>query len=340
MKLFKRRATGGNGGRAAPSLGAGPPAGGDAPAVADWPATPVDARLSPEALAGMMAAVGLGPAAGEVLLRGARPAVRFAVRPGPTDPVRSVGLSRFGGSPDLPDDVEWPVWTPPGGDGSPRPLSFFTQIALAGLAAGTDLPLPDHGLLLFFCDFDNEDDEGILGLYADEHEGSRVLHVPTSGLRRRHGPTGTHTYPESPLLPVLATTVPEADDLALDDDGWEALDALNQEMEQHVRVRVPDGWRVDGRQQLGGHARFIQHPVEQEALQAAAGVYRRDSGFDQVLWAQVKAEAAHWRLLFQLDSDDDLDVMWGDVGTLYWVARFDHLAEAAWDQVWFNFQCS
>jgi uncharacterized protein YwqG len=39
------------------------------------------------------------------------------------------------------------------------------------------------------------------------------------------------------------------------------------------------------------------------------------------------ADAANWRLLLQLDSDDDAGMMWGDIGRLYfWIHEKDALA--------------
>jgi uncharacterized protein YwqG len=63
-------------------------------------------------------------------------------------------------------------------------------------------------------------------------------------------------------------------------------------------------------------------------------------GGDSVRWYDVADQAAGWRLLFQLDSDADLGLLWGDAGTLYWAAPRSALAERAWTDVWFTFQCS
>lgn len=44
-----------------------------------------------------------------------------------------------------------------------------------------------------------------------------------------------------------------------------------------------------------------------------------------------------WVLLFQVDSYDD--VLWGDVGTLYWLARTDDLAHGDLSNTQFVMQC-
>jgi uncharacterized protein YwqG len=46
-----------------------------------------------------------------------------------------------------------------------------------------------------------------------------------------------------------------------------------------------------------------------------------------------------WLLLLQLDSDDPIDVMWGDGGMLYFWIRRDDLANRRFDKTWMTLQC-
>lgn len=304
----------------------------------------IDARLSDDELARMLA--GLPARHAATLVNGTRPAVRFAVSTEPLEAPVPVGITRFGGEPDLPADVAWPTWVHPGRSGRSRPLSFFVQIDLSSVAGGTDLALPADGLLLFFCDL-GPDGRGTWGLHHDEHAGSRVLHVPAAGLRRRVAPAGTHSYQENLLRPVLVTTTPdvlalgrlEEDDGPEDDLDYVTYDQFDRRVEDHILRAMPAGWVPSGRHQLGGHPRAIQLTVEARCLQAASNIVRRDGSLDLATWDRVKDQADQWRLLFQLDSDYLLSAMWGDAGTLYWAAHRDHLRSHRWDQVWFTFQC-
>jgi uncharacterized protein YwqG len=54
----------------------------------------------------------------------------------------------------------------------------------------------------------------------------------------------------------------------------------------------------------------------------------------------LKAGAADWMLLLQLDTDEDgPGWMWGDAGCLYFWLRRQDLAERRFDRVWAVLQC-
>jgi hypothetical protein len=66
---------------------------------------------------------------------------------------------------------------------------------------------------------------------------------------------------------------------------------------------------------------MVQHLLGDECVQASHDIYQRGSGFDHVRWDEVKHETEQWQLLLQLDSDDTLDVIYGDARRLYWAMR-------------------
>ncbi len=46
-----------------------------------------------------------------------------------------------------------------------------------------------------------------------------------------------------------------------------------------------------------------------------------------------------WRLLFQVDSDGNMNIDWGDVGVVYFWIRKQDLANRNFDNVWTIMQC-
>ena len=54
---------------------------------------------------------------------------------------------------------------------------------------------------------------------------------------------------------------------------------------------------------------------------------------------EIKQKRNDMVLLFQMDSDDDLDVMWGDAGMLYFCIDKIDLQNERFDQTKFTLQC-
>jgi uncharacterized protein (TIGR02996 family) len=116
----------------------------------------------------------------EALLVLARPALNITTQPA-DDQEFPLGVSKFGGLPDLPSDVAWPTWRE-------QPMGFLGQINLAELAGvQAHRELPPQGLLSFFH-YDNPDE---FDFFIDHPEQPwwRVVYTPaTERLRRRRPP--------------------------------------------------------------------------------------------------------------------------------------------------------
>ena len=82
---------------------------------------------------------------------------------------------------------------------------------------------------------------------------------------------------------------------------------------------------------LGGWAAPVQGPVELEAAETRL----RRARFDKL----HHAEAARWRPLLQIDSDDAAGTSWGDEGCLYWLVRTDGRAVPTEEDIAFTWQC-
>jgi uncharacterized protein YwqG len=245
-------------------------------------------------------------------------------------PARGAPSTRLGGAPELAAGVEWPRW-------KGAPLAFVAQIALRDLAGATlDIDLPSDGLLSFFYDaeqsawgFDPADEGAFRVLYAPPDAPLRSVEPP------RELPEGA-TFPAVALSPVPSYSLPTGrragELLSLSNDERDAYWGLLDTLAQAVGGAM---------HQIGGHAAPIQEDMELECQLVTHGLYCGDpSGYQDPRAAALASGAQDWRLVLQVDSDDDAGMMWGDVGMLYFWMREEDMAARGFDRAWMIFQCS
>ena len=238
--------------------------------------------------------------------------------------------SRIGGVPDLPDDFQWPRW-------KNAPLAFLAQIDLAEIGQQSVLPdLPKHGLLHVFYDqeqstwgFDPEDKRSWRVIYSDDGAGFRRTDPPVGVSRQGR-------YREKRVEFREVTTYPSLDRLSeqpiqMSDETWDELD--NHQARDFAGLP---------RHQLGGLPNPVQGDnMELECQLASSGVnVGGPSGFASPEAKVLESGAADWVLLLQLDTDDDADMMWGDVGALYFWIRDEDLKARKFSECWMVLQCS
>lgn len=221
-----------------------------------------------------------------------------------------LGSSKIGGSPDLPAGWEFPRY----GDDY---LTFMLQVNLSEAKSyDKDNMLPEHGILYLFYEaleqpwgFDG--DEGCFKvLYYDGDLG---------GLERKKSPSSRVEFVAFPAFQLSFETIvtlpesPENLDFA-DEEEEENYFNFRQEL---VQPEDEDGKVMPAHYMLG-EPMSIQNDVFEELF---------EDGKDPVL-------------LFQIDSDEeDMEVMWGDSGMLYFCMEKEDLMEKRFDRVRFTLQC-
>jgi len=93
--------------------------------------------------------------------------------------------------------------------------------------------------------------------------------------------------------------------------------------------------------QVAGYPSPVQgDDMELECQLVTHGLYCGDpSGYQDPRAVSLRDGAKDWRLLFQFDSDDELDVMWGDAGTLYYWVEREAAARGDFSNAWLILQC-
>lgn len=249
------------------------------------------------------------------------------------------GRSRLGGLPELPSGSTWPEH-----DG--RPLMFAARVDLDELAAvladDDRQGLPASGDLWLFTD--------ALGLawgFRPEDRGSFVL-VHTEGENPPiDAPTGRDedgdpfdtAVTSRPCRLVPELVLPDA----FEDGVRELLDDEARfdayaDLDEQLNARWFDG---APRHRILGRPTLVQQPMELEAQLASNGIdVGGPEGYASAEAERLKAGAADWTLVAQIDSDDDTGFMWGDVGIVFWWMRREDVAAGRWEGVWGILQCS
>jgi len=293
---------------------------------------------------------GLDPALAKRWSGHARPGVKLIASSAEDMDDTEVGISKFGGRPDLPVDVPWPMRSayaparaalefPGSRAGEERPLAFLAQIDLRDVAkVGCDLPLQDSGLLLFFYDAETQP----WGFDPLDAPGTLVLHVrPGTPTQRRADPLARRCpvkrlqcapgewLPHWGLIHDKVKDLPGGDWMSF---GGE-LDKLSEEDHALITYQGPA---------FGGWPCPIQGQMELECETVANGVFAGDGSAysDPEIVDMRQRRAEDWRLVLQLPSDDALGWEWGDCGNLYLWCREADIAAGRFDRCWTILQCT
>ena len=238
--------------------------------------------------------------------------------------------SHFGGAARLPAEFEWPRK-------GQAPLTLLAQLDLAELATAHQFDwLPVSGTLAFFYDLVNSP----WGFNPEDAGGWHVHYAPAGRELVEHAPPADidpahHIARRS--IAFHTVRVPP---------GWErppveALELTDRELDALGTYRL-ELFGGGPQHQIGGFPDPVQgDDMELECQLVSHGLFCGDpSGHDDPRAAALEPGARNWRLLLQFDSDDELHVMWGDLGKLYFWVREDEARRGEFGGAWMCLQCS
>jgi uncharacterized protein YwqG len=243
------------------------------------------------------------------------------------EPSIGIGETKLGGRPDLPGPFEWPRY-----DGLPQ--SFIAQINLAEVHPyDVDRHLPTNGLLSFFYD----SEQRVWGFDPTEDGAWAVHYTPDlEDLIRREPPNDLPdegSFRAMRLRPSVEPTYAP----------WESSEVAALNLTRDQQFAYADLFEGGGEtiHRLLGHPDPIQGDMQLECHLVSHGLYCGTStGYNDPRAAALEPGAAEWRLLLQIDSEDDAGMMWGDVGRIYYWIHRDALAARRWQQARLILQCS
>lgn len=244
-----------------------------------------------------------------------------------------IGASRFGGMPDIPTDFEWVLR-------EDIPLSFLAQINCADLQGFTSAKnLPSSGMLYFFYDAIEQP----WGFDPSDRGSSAIIYHPsTENLIPSTLPEGAD-IDNGWLFPAYAVQFREILSLPnYDSQAFEQLSISQNSVDDYVNLIVDVNELMAANEpihQMLGHSSNIQGDMQLECQLILHGINYGD-GYSESIAKDLEAGASDWLLLLQLDSDDDLGMMWGDMGMLYFWIQESSLQSKRFDEAWTILQCS
>lgn len=241
----------------------------------------------------------------------------------------SLGVTKIGGEPDLPSGTLWPTW-------KDSPLSFVAQLNLEELNRISQTPLPPRGLLSFFYDaeqqtwgFDPKDLGSWRVIYSSDLSSLQRFNWPDALTSNAHYDPCKVDFVKTLTLAPYESLIVERLHLSVEDaDAYGDVWGESQE-------------ELEGpRHQVFGHPYPIQGEMQLECQLVSHGIYCGDSdGYDDPRSAALEKGAEDWRLLLQIDSDDNAGMMWGDTGIIYFWIQKQALEREEFEKTWMILQC-
>ncbi len=242
--------------------------------------------------------------------------------------VEAPSKSYLGGDPQLPPAILWPTWK----EGR---VGFLARISMAQLNRVHPVSwLPNSGALLFFYDMDEQP----WGFDPKDRGGCVVLHVPDLPfpVDPSTAKANTSVLPHKNVAFREVATYPGSDR-----DIIQKLKLSDDEFNAYLDIAGND-FAGMSRHQVSGYPAAVQSDnMELECQLASNGLYYGDgTGYADPRAKALSAGASDWRLLFQMDTDDDLDLMWGDSCTVYIWVREQYAKAGRFENPWLILQCA
>lgn len=239
------------------------------------------------------------------------------------------GVSRVGGVPDLPSPESWPV-------ANDRLLNFLMQINLADVPRFADNPLPEQGLLSFFL----EDDEHCrkircrLQFVADASSVRPASPPPEERLARpEYGGLAAHRLVLAAAIDLPGQGSPlyeQVKQRATRTSQGAARDRFLRLVEE---CSLEEG-SADCIGQLLGVAEAVSGDLRVHAHLTSTDQFEQmyDPEYLESNREELIRKAEQWRLLWRIDSCDDVGLRIWENGSIHILIRAADLAKRNFDR--------
>jgi uncharacterized protein YwqG len=186
--------------------------------------------------------------------------------------------------------------------------------------------LPGEGRLLFFYEFEH----GSWGL-DPEDAGSAVVLYETDAAPTADAPNDLPSDMRFEAYPVAFVRGLSTCAERLEAHHGPFSDAEGRAVDMVVEEMAP----AEPSHQVGGYA----GPIQNDDMEWQCEAVSRKLASGEARRGHQKQDAADWRLLLQIDTDDEAGMMWGDMGRLYFWVREQHARAGDFSRSWTILQC-
>lgn len=247
-------------------------------------------------------------------------------------------ISKLGGIPDLPVGFDWPITSY-----DSFAFSFLAQIKLGEIHKfDLENELPETGFLYFFQDMRTFDSGKVF--YFESPKGFYRPSVPSELLPRKNWfqklfrlKASSKILKESDIEIYNEYHIISPDSLIIEniilqkDKGINRYDILKGE-EFYEEIHQSEGGfnEHESNHHLLGNYNAIQSAFEElSCIDYIEGESPKD---------RIK-RGREWKLLFQIDSDNNLNISWGDWGKIYFFIHKDDLKNKNFEKAKATGQC-
>lgn len=257
----------------------------------------------------------------------------------------AIGQTKIGGRPDLPTEISWVtetntveksgikflIFKSKKQETITKSLSFIAQINLTEVSPiDKENLLPKTGILYFFYSAEQE----AWGYDYKDQNKFKVIYWngDFAELKRRDFPSDLPAY--SCYKPCSVAIKSE---VSLPSFDHEIYEKFAPEVTDIFWEKIYDDENIN---KLLGYSDNIQNAMELKCELVTNGIYYgNSSGYNDPRAKMLEPNAQNWRLLLQIDSNDENGMMWGDVGRIYFWIKKDDLLNKEFDKSWIILQC-
>lgn len=228
--------------------------------------------------------------------------------------------SRIGGHPDLPLSLPWPEW-------KGRRLDFIAQINCSQLPKDAlNFGFPASGMLWFFFDLTEQP----WGNEPQDKGGFRILYQEAPSPDELHPEDKEQESTISPKhlgLTRELTFSPVIEDVLVDMEISEDLRGRHIDFLDSLHSEEDDLSRLWGYPDVVNRDLRIVSSIVSKGNELSSDSYA-------IAEAESKEETRNWVMLLQIDSDEDMGLMFGDMGKITYYIERDKLAKLDFSNAW------